>query len=146
MVIILDHECRTDILIDACMNGKFQNKTIDEALQNGADPNATNEYGFTPLMFCILNKNRVGAKLLIEAGADVNYSFGDWKTMYELDAWNNLVLPPLMDNDSVSDVENMHPVCHCAQEPLDSEMGGVHDIGVREPHVVVEDHETSGVE
>lgn len=68
----------TFLLIDHVLVGRiwFNPLTpitqIQDALKRGADPNAYNDDGMTGVIFSVWNNNRFIAKLLIDAGADVN--------------------------------------------------------------------------
>jgi ankyrin repeat protein len=57
-------------LFDAVEDGDL--KEVKSALNQGADVNAMNAYGWTPLMVASLNDYTVIVKLLLESGADAN--------------------------------------------------------------------------
>lgn len=64
---------------------------IRQALKDGANPNAKNEYGFTALMFSADNNGAEALKLLLDAGADVSPKNRYGRTALMLAAWNDNV-------------------------------------------------------
>lgn len=57
-------------LLEQCKSGDTQ--TIADLINKGADVNARNEYGLTPLIIACDNNNPEAVSLLLEHGADVN--------------------------------------------------------------------------
>ena len=49
-----------------------ENERVGKLLENGADVNATTEFGYTPLHMASLSCNEEAVAMLIEKGADVN--------------------------------------------------------------------------
>jgi ankyrin repeat protein len=72
---------RLTALVLAAREGELESA---RALVNaGADVNQTTEYGWTPLLTAVNNRNYALAKLLIERGADVNLANkGGWTPLY----------------------------------------------------------------
>jgi ankyrin repeat protein len=54
----------------AAKNGDIE--TLEELLDDGADPNAQDQLGITPLSWCAMTGHKKAAELLVEHGADVN--------------------------------------------------------------------------
>jgi ankyrin repeat protein len=68
-------------LVFAAREGDIESARI--LLEAGADVNQSTEYGWTPLLTAINNRNYVLAALLIEHGADVNLANkGRWTPLY----------------------------------------------------------------
>jgi len=59
-------------LINAVFYGEVDLRRVSELLQAGADPNIFNYRGFNALTYAVVHHNYELAKLLLEAGADVN--------------------------------------------------------------------------
>ena len=52
----------------------FIRTVLDSVIKLGADPNVTDEYGCTPLLYAVEQKETNFVSALISAGADVNIS------------------------------------------------------------------------
>lgn len=66
-------------------------------LDTGADVNASNNYGRTPLHEAAWNDNTAVAELLIAKGADVNAADGDGKTpLYWAARYDNVAVAELL--------------------------------------------------
>lgn len=57
-------------LLDAAMHN--DEHTVEQLLYQGANPNASNEYGMTPLMYAVMGNNLKNVELLLEADANIN--------------------------------------------------------------------------
>lgn len=77
---------------------------VRELLDNGADPNVTEEDGYTPLMGAAENNHLEVAKLLIDAGADIKKK-GEF-TAYELAEMQGFTeMMKLLSNDNDSSIK-----------------------------------------
>ena len=73
--------------LELCIGGDAGE--IRQAIREGANPNARNEYGFTALMFAADSKNAQAIEPLLEAGADVSAKNRYGWTALMVAAWSN---------------------------------------------------------
>lgn len=92
------NDCSKTLLTNAAWNGEFE--SVHNLLKQKADPNQTNDKGWTPLMFASKRGFKYVVETLIEYDADVNQSGPDGLTPSILAASNgNLeALRCLVDN------------------------------------------------
>ena len=74
----------TPWLLDAARKGVRKRETIDYLVRHGADTEAHDENGDTPLLIAIRQGNHKLAKHLVNAGADVTVRDADGKTALQI--------------------------------------------------------------
>jgi ankyrin repeat protein len=89
-------------LLEAAIQGNPG--AIEDALGNGADPNATDSSGNTPLIHAVLSRQLPSVKRLLDSGADPN-------------AVNALGMTPLMLAAQVNDVAVIHVLLARGADP-----------------------------
>jgi ankyrin repeat protein len=68
-------------------NVDAQRETVSVLIELGADPNATDKNGTTPLLRAIRNRNATAVEALLDRGADVRATNKSGSTAFQLASW-----------------------------------------------------------